>query len=65
MRDAAPCEQPWLQPRFCQVAADGGRVLLGGSWAAATDSTASAATSQGSTRHPQDPISYVRMGSAV
>lgn len=41
--DAALCEQPRLQPRLCQVTADGGRVLLGGSWAAATDSTVSAA----------------------
>lgn len=65
MREAAPCEQPGLQPRLCQVAADGGRVLLGGSWVAAAGSAASTAPSGGSNRHPQNLIQYIRMGSAV
>lgn len=66
MREAAPCEQPGLQPRLCQVAADGGGVLPRGSWAVAAGSAVSVAPLGGeSTRHPRNLIRYVRMGSAV
>lgn len=65
MREAAPCEQPGLQPGLCQVVADGGKVLPGGSWAAAGGSAVSTDPSGGSTRHPPNLIRYVRMGSAM
>jgi len=65
MREAAPRKQPGLQPWLCQVAADGGGVLPGGSWAAAAGSALSTAPAGGSTRHPQYLIRYGRMGSAM